>query len=150
MVAALPTLASRPHGDLETIAGHVDADEHLCHHEFLRPRKLPALAQPCGCGLAVRPRQLFGLSAGLDWDDQASRRSQADQRSNGLSQSFHLVLSSPGDVIKIQGARSEPASGAATGGGGPQAPPTRNRIRATRLRVRGGLLPMRSSLAGGW
>src|SRR6266851_10329696 len=94
MVADRPLLASRPHGDLKTIAVHVDADENLSRHEssaFANCLHWPNLA---GCGLAVRPRQLFGLLAGPDWDDQASRRSRADQRSNGLSQPFTFVLSS--------------------------------------------------------
>jgi hypothetical protein len=80
----------------------------------------------------VRPRQLFGLSAGPDWDDQASRRTQWPKGANGLSQSLTSSSADAKHKPKIQGARSELASAAATGGGGPQAPPTRitSRLRA--------------------
>src|SRR6266849_3859536 len=81
-------------------------------------------------GSQVRPRQLFGLTAGPDWDDQASRRPRADQRSTGLSQSFsprpQLIL---GTSTKIQGVRSEARAEQRLAAGG-AAPPTRTSVEA--------------------
>src|SRR6266852_8713958 len=87
-------------------------------------------------GSQVRPRQLFGLTAGPDWDDQASRRPRADQRSTGLSQSFsprpQLILGTSTKIQGVHAARDRlrgevrvPLRGidcAATGGGGRSAP----------------------------
>src|SRR6202022_2204080 len=65
MVACRPVLASRSHGDLKTIAGHVDANENLsCHESSVLLANCLHSPNLAGCGLAVRPRQLFGLSAG--------------------------------------------------------------------------------------
>src|SRR5258708_6615032 len=93
-----------------------------------------------GCGLAVRPRQLFGLLAGPDWDDHASRRTQWAKGANGLSQSLTFVLSAfAEDTTKIQGVRSTPKRGSPRGVGsearaeqrlaaGGAAPPNRSRV----------------------
>src|SRR6266576_436949 len=133
MVASRPLFTSRPHRDLKTIAGHVDANENLSRHESSALADCLPSPNLAGCGLAVRPRQLFGLSAGTDWDDHASRRTQWAKGANDLSQSLTLSSARAEDTTKIQGVRSELASAATTGGGGPQAPPTRICVRPTRI-----------------
>src|SRR5882762_3847632 len=42
-----PLLDGWPNGHLQVVTGHVDADEELSRHSFLRTRELPAFAQPC-------------------------------------------------------------------------------------------------------
>src|ERR1700730_3982088 len=125
MVADRPSLASRPRGDLKTIAGHVDANENLSRHESSALAKSPALAQPC----RMRTRRAAQATVRALGRTRLGRPSfptdSVDQRSKRPVPVSDLVLSAcADDTTKIQGARSEPASAAATGGGGPQAPPT--------------------------
>src|SRR3981081_4560354 len=119
MVADRPLLTSRPHGDLKTIAGHVDADENLSRHKSSALANCLHSPNLAGCGLAARPRQLFGLTAGPDW---ATKLPDGLDRTKGVTacpSPFTSSSAHPWEVTKIQGGRSELASGATTGGGGP-------------------------------
>src|ERR1700730_5113232 len=83
------------------------------------PVGTPALAQPCG----IRARHAAQATVRAFGRTRLGRPSfptdSKHQRSNGLSQSLTLSSAHAEDTLKIQGARSGLASGAATGGGGP-------------------------------
>src|SRR5882762_8036945 len=83
-----PLLDGWPNGHLQVVTGHVDADEDLSGHSSSALANCLLSPNLARCGLALRPRQLFGLSAGPDWDDHASRRTQRPKGANGLSQSL--------------------------------------------------------------
>src|ERR1700694_2015585 len=106
MVADRPSLASRPHGDLKTIAGHVDANENLSRHESSALANVPALAQPCRmrtrCAAQATVRALGRTRLGRPRFPTDSWTKGA----NGLSQSLTSSSARAEDTSKIQGAHA--------------------------------------------